>query len=213
MNAPTHATNTRIARSLGLLGVAALLTVMTAGCAVSAEDDEEATGEDALSKVVYEVSETDATTSTRLVYGTYKKTVLVKASRPTTAKKVFAALMLNNATGANGLCPSCKSATPEHLQNDRHGRIHADAMAPGGLPLPEFLTGDVEFVKASETDGEIHMGSVTNGLSGKIEATQISPTEIQVEETGTTVGVFPETFAGLHNKYFDLRSALERHLR
>jgi hypothetical protein len=106
------------------------------------------------------------------------------------------------------------SATPLAEQNDGHGHIHADDVVPGAMDLlPTVFRGNVSLTQTSETTADLEMGSVTNGLSATITASQVGPNVVQIVEQGSTVGAFPETFAQFHNEYFDLKDAVKRNLR
>ena len=188
----------------------ALLGIGAAACggSVSGSDGDGSQNAAAATVIQFDVEETQASASG----STYTKSIVVTASAPIKPALVIAAIFRNNASGPHGLCPSCTADTPEAEQNDGHGRIHADNMMPHDFDfLPSFLAGDVSCTETAD-GGHVLMNSLTNSLDATISVRALSPTQVRVDELGRTGGLFPETFGELHNKFFDLRSAIEREL-
>jgi hypothetical protein len=190
--------------SCGLLGIFA----SACGGSSSGSDAEDSQNASAATVIHFDVQETEASASG----STYTKSIIVTASAPIKPALVTAAIFRSTATGSHGLCPSCTADTPEAEQNDGHGRIHADNMMPHDFDLlPSFLAGDVSCTQTAD-GGHVLMNSLTNSLDATISVRALSPKQVRVDELGRTGGVFPETFGELHNKFFDLRSAIEREL-
>jgi hypothetical protein len=186
-----------------------LFLFLTAGCAAETNGEDVGTSADAL--VSYQVVELGASTSGRGVYATYTKTLRVTSSAPLAPNTVLRAIYRNNATGAHGLCPSCSSTTPEYLQNNA-GVIDAEGVVPGGLWAPGPMKGHARAWMTGPDEGVLQMENLTDGLYGTIRVKAISTTVVEVEEAGYTEGPFAGSFAGGHNRFFDLRSAIEREL-
>jgi hypothetical protein len=195
--------------SLGIRLAGLLVSLTLASCAAPTDGEETASSEQAL--VTFQVVETGAWTAGGGLHATYGKTILVTSSAPLAPETVMRAIYKNNATGPLGLCPSCTSTTPEWQQNNG-GVIDATGVVPGGLWAPGPFKGHARAWLDTPTQGVLQMENLTDGLYGTITAHAISPTEVEVDESGYSSGPFAGTFAGGHNQYFDLRSAIERQL-
>jgi hypothetical protein len=195
--------------STALSLVSFLLLLSTAGCA--AQTDGEDTGSSAEALVTYQVTELDASTTGGGVYATYEKRLHVTSSAPLDPNTVLRSVYRNNATGAHGLCPSCTSTTPESAQNHA-GRIDAEGVVPGGLWAPGFMKGHAQAWATAPDEGVLQMENLTDGLYGTIHVSAVSSNVVLVEESGYTTGPFAGSFAQGHNRFFDLRSAIEREL-
>lgn len=183
---------------------------LLAGCAAETDGEDVASSEEAL--VSYQVIETSASTSGGGVHATYLKTLCVTSSAPLAPNAVLRAIYRNNATGGRGLCPSCSSTTPESAQNVA-GVIDAEGVVPGGLWAPGPMKGHARAWMTGPEEGVLEMENLTDGLYGTIRVRAVSSTVVEVEEAGYTSGPFAGSFAGGHNRFFDLRSAIARELR
>jgi hypothetical protein len=181
--------------------------VLLSGCGATSERSR--ASEAALA--TYQVVETGAWTSGGGLSASYGKTILVTSSAPLSPDDVLQAIYRNNATGSEGLCTSCTSTTPEWDQN-HDGVIDAEGVVPGGLFAPGPFKGHAQAWMTDATSGVLQMENLTDGLYGTIVTRAISATEVEVEEAGVTKGPFAGSFASGHNRYFDLRAAVERQL-